>query len=322
MLGRLNPSYFRGGELPLSPEKARQAITRDIAEPLKLDPMRAAFGIVKIADTHMAHAVRLMTVEKGHDPRDFVLVAYGGAGPGHAVSVARELSIGTVVIPNHPGILSAVGMLLTDAKEEFILSRISKLADVDQDAFEKLFTDMEENGIARMKEAGFNDDKIVTHRAVDMRYSGQEFTLRLTLPEKVTAKDFKTNLARRFTELHELRYGHAFDKAVPEIVCLRVEVVGQLPKPKIRSTVNGKDAGKNTTRKGAPESRQVYFENIGSIACGVYHREELTAGMTINGPAVVEEMASTTLIHPGDVARVDDDGNLIITLVPKTRNDA
>jgi N-methylhydantoinase A len=318
MLGRLNPTYFLGGELSLSVDKSKAAITRDIAEPLKLEPMRAAFGIVKIADTHMAHAVRLMTVEKGHDPRDFVLFAYGGAGPGHAVSVARELSIGTVVIPNHPGILSAIGMLLTDAKEEFLLSRVSKLADIDGETYEGLFVDMERNGIARMKEAGFNDDKIVTRRAVDMRYTGQEFTLRLDLPEKVTAKDFKTNLAQRFTEMHELRYGHAFDKAVPEIVCLRVEVIGQLPKPKIRSTVNGKSG----SPKAKQESRPVYFENVGSVSCGVYHREDLSAGMTINGPAVVEEMASTTLIHPGDVARVDDDGNLIITLAPKARNDA
>jgi N-methylhydantoinase A len=314
MLGRLNPSYFLGGELPLSLEKAKQAIIHEIAEPLKLDPMRAAFGIIKIADTHMAHSVRLMTVEKGHDPRDFVLFAYGGAGPGHAVSVARELAIGTVIIPNHPGILSAIGMLLTDAKEEFILSYVSKLAEVHAEAFEKLFVDMEEQGIARMKEAGFHDDKIVTHRAVDMRYTGQEFTLRLALPEKVVAKDFKANLALRFTELHELRYGHAFEKAVPEIVCLRVEVIGQLPKPKIRSTVNGNVA----TREAKQVFRQVYFENVGSVACGVYRREELSAGMTINGPAVVEEMASTTLVHPGDVARVDDEGNIIITLAPKT----
>lgn len=313
MLGRLNPTNFLGGELLLSAEKATQAITREIAEPLKLDPMRAAFGIAKIADTHMAHALRLMTVEKGHDPRDFVVVAYGGAGPGHAVSVARELAIGTVVIPNHPGIFSAVGMLLTDAKEEFLLSRVAKLAEADSEALEKVFAGMEQNGIARMKEAGFCDDKISTRRAVDMRYTGQEFTLRLSLPDKVSADEFKANLARRFSELHEHRYGHAFEKAVPEIVCLRVEVIGQLPKPTIRSAL----AGKPATYRAKQISRPVYFEDVGLVPCAVYSRDELSAGTIIEGPAVVEEMASTTLIHPEDIGRIDDEGNIVITLAPK-----
>jgi N-methylhydantoinase A len=314
MLGRLNSSYFLGGELPLCRAKAEESVTRHIAEPLNLDPMRAAFGIVKIADTHMAHAVRLMTVQKGHDPRDFVLVAYGGAGPAHAVSVARELAIGTVVIPNNPGILSSLGMLLTDAKEEFILSRVEKLAELDQEAFEKLFRNMEENGLARMKAAGFREDKIIIRRGADMRYTGQEFTLRLALTEAVASERFKPDLSQRFIELHELRYGHAFEKAVPEIVSLRVEVIGQLPKPKIRSPVRRGASVKETK----PTPRPVYFEGVGFVPCDVYLRESLATGMTIDGPAIVEEMASTTLIHPGDVLRVDDEGNLIIELAPKS----
>jgi N-methylhydantoinase A len=313
VLGRLNPQYFLGGEISLSVEKAREAIERNIATPLRMDTIRAAFGIVKIADTHMAHAVRLMTVQKGHDPRDFALVAYGGAGPGHAVSVARELAIGTVVVPNYPGILSAVGMLLTDAKEEFLLSRVCKLEDAVPDVLDELFGEMESNGFRRMTESGFRPESIVARRAVDMRYTGQEFTLRLPVPEKTTVRDFKTSLARRFTELHEIRYGHAFDKAVPEIVCLRVEVLGKLPKPDVHGVANGRGNGKSDPAG----QRQVYFENTGFVGCAVYRRDRLRPGAAFSGPAVIEEMASTTVIHPGDNIRVDSDSNLIVSLAPK-----
>jgi N-methylhydantoinase A len=309
-LGRLNPHYFLGGEIPLSVESAKAAIRRGVADPLGLDPVRAAFGIVKIADTHMAHAVRLMTVEKGHDPRDFILVAYGGAGPGHAVAVARALGIGTVVIPPFPGTLSAVGMLLTDAKEEFVQSRVVRLANADLGEIERLFTEMEQAGAARLVASGFRASDIVTHRGLEMRYTGQEFTLRLPVPEPVGSAGFVDLVARRFTELHERRYGHAFDRAVPEIVCLRVEVVARIAHPEIRARMPAA-ASADSRPVG---KRQVYFEDCGFQECAVYRREALVPETRFDGPAVVEEMASTTLVHPGDTARVDGQGSLVITL--------
>lgn len=308
VLGRLNPDFFLGGELKLSADLANQAVQQHIAGPLNMETARAAFGIVKIADTHMAHAARLMTVQKGHDPRDFVMVAYGGAGPAHAVAVARALGIKTVVIPCYPGILSAVGMLLTNAKEEFVLSHPVRLADVSLTKLEQLFQDMEQTGAERMRAAGFQPSRISFWRAVEMRYAGQEFSLRLPLLESTSSANFKASLAKQFTEMHELRYGHAFEKAAPEIVSMRVEVSGNLDKPTLTfqqpSTARGS--------KGA--KRKVYFENVGFVDCAVFHRGELRTGDEIPGPVLIEEMASTTLVHPGDTLRVDGEGNLVITL--------
>jgi N-methylhydantoinase A len=304
-LGRLNPAYFLGGELALSVQRSEDAIRRDVAEPLGLDVERAAFGIVKIADTYMAQAVRQMTVQKGHDPRDFVLFAYGGGGPGHACSIARELGIGTVVIPPHPGIFSAIGMLLSDAKESFKLSRICRVADADAATFEKLFGDMERDGYDRMRSAGFDDADITYARAVEMRYSGQEFTLRL--PFSDGAPDVFGDLHRRFAELHALRYGHAFESMPSEIVDLIVEVYGHLPKPLVKLATTTEPA------ISAP-SRRVYFEDEGFIECRVCRRDSLASGTVVEGPLIVEEATSTTLIHPGDSVTVDAETNLVITV--------
>jgi N-methylhydantoinase A len=279
-LGRLNPAYFLGGELALSTQRSED-------------------------DTYMAQAVRQMTVQKGHDPRDFVLFAYGGGGPGHACSIARELGIGTVVIPPYPGIFSAIGMLLSDAKESFKLSRICRLADADDATFEALFGDMEREGKERMRSAGFDDVDISYARAVEMRYSGQEFTLRL--PFGGGEPDVFGDLHRRFAELHALRYGHAFESMPSEIVDLIVEVYGRLPKPVVKLAATTEAA------VSAP-SRRVYFEDEGFIECRVCRRDALAPGTVVDGPLIVEEATSTALIHPGDSVTVDAESNLVITV--------
>ena len=307
VLGRLNPEYFLGGEIALSVKGSEDAIRRTIADPLALEVSRAAFGIVKIADTYMAQAVRQMTVQKGHDPRDFVLFAYGGGGPGHAVSIARELGIGTVVIPPYPGIFSAIGMLLSDAKESFKLSRICRLCDATAPMFEALFADMEGDGRARMCEAGFAEADISYSRAVDMRYAGQEFTLRLPFADRPPAADMFENLGRRFADLHALRYGHAFDSMPTEVVALIVEVSGRLAKPTVMTASSAQS-------NRASQSRRVYFEDEGYLECRVCRREELMPENHLDGPLVIEEAASTTLVHPGDRVTVDDESNIVISV--------
>jgi N-methylhydantoinase A len=307
VLGRLNPEYFLGGEIDLSIEAARVAIERDVAAPLKLEIARAAFGIVKIADTYMAHAVRQMTVQKGRDPRDFVLIAYGGGGPGHAVSMARELDIRTVVIPPYPGIFSAVGMLLSDAKESFVLSRIVKLADAKSEVLVAPFRETEAQGAERMRRSGFDQGDISYARSVDLRYVGQEFTLRIAVPEDAPDNTFINYLESRFADLHHKRYGHGFDGKPTEVVALHVDVFGHLPKPHIGATNVGSDAP-------SPASRKVYFEDEGYVDCAIYRREGLAVGAKVDGPAIIEETASTTLLHPKDRLSVDSRGNMVITV--------
>ena len=306
VLGRLNPAYFLGGDIGLSVERSQEAIRQHVALPLDLEMSRAAFGIVKIADTYMAQAVRQMTVQKGYDPRDFVLFAYGGGGPGHAVSIARELGIKTVVIPPHPGIFSALGMLLSDAKESFKLSRICKMAESTAQTFEPFFAQMESEGRGRMREAGFGESDIRCARAVEMRYVGQEFTLRLPFSD-ATATEVIGDLQARFATLHELRYGHAFEKTPTELVAMHVEVYGHLPKPVVRV-----EAASHTGERQAP--RRVFFEDVGYVETAIYRRDELRPGVAVTGPAIIEEVASTSLIHPADSVVVDDDSNMVVTV--------
>jgi len=307
VLGRLNPAYFLGGEIGLDVDKARLAIDTVVAKPLALEALEAAMGIVRIADASMAHAVRIMTVQKGHDPRDFVLVAYGGAGPLHAVAVARELSIGRVVIPPYPGIFSAVGMLLADGREEYVLSYVRRLDEVNPPELEARFAGLEERGVLSMIATGFSRAEIELERSIEMRYAGQEFTLVVDLPARALSQEVFHDLRERFDALHETRYGHAFKAAPVEIVSLRSHIAGLLAKPEIRLT-----AGAVAARPA--ENRRVYFAGTGFVDCNVYRRDAIKPEMEIVGPAIIEEIMSTTVMHPGDRCRVDSIGNLVIDI--------
>jgi N-methylhydantoinase A len=195
-------------------------------------------------------------------------------------------------------------MLLSDAKESFKLSRIVKLPEAGGDSFEPFFKGMEEDGRERMQQAGFAAAEIACKRAVEMRYSGQEFTIRLPFSEPAVT-DVPGDLHARFAALHELRYGHAFERTPSEVVAMHVEVYGHLPKPTIRF------AG---SAPGECAPRAVYFEDHGFIETKIYRREALVPGIALEGPAIVEEAASTTLVHPGDRFSVDGDSNIVITV--------
>lgn len=307
VLGRLSPQYFLGGEIVLDAAGATAAIERAVARPLGLGVLDAALGIVRVADASMAHAVRIMTVQKGHDPRDFVMVAYGGAGPAHAVAVARELGIGRVVIPPHPGIFSAVGMLLADARDEYLLSFVTGLDDVVPAELEARFAELEERGTASMMAGGFARGDVELSRSLEMRYAGQEFTLVVdVVPGPLSAATLR-DLRARFDGLHEFRYGHAFANAPIEIVSVRAHVAGRLPKPDLRLTREHA-----ALAASAIATRPVYFERTGFVACPVYRRDALGAQGEILGPAIIEEVMSTTVISHGDRARVDEIGNVVI----------
>jgi N-methylhydantoinase A len=310
VLGRLNPAYFLGGEIPLNVLRAREAIEGYVGKPLGLDLRRAAFGIMKIADTNMAHAVRTMTVQRGYDPREFVMVAYGGAGPAHVVSVARELGIQTVVVPPYPGVFSAIGMLLADARDEYVLSYVRAFDKVVPEEIDRLFGEMEAQGVSSMMGTGFFRDQVMLKRALEMRYVGQEFTLIVDLHERIFSEKVMKDLRERFNNLHEVRYGHAFGNSVPEIVSLRLHVIGLYPKPDLGFVIPTQP----TPPKKDQELRPVYFEDSGFVDCKIYRRETLSSGTRIQGPAIIEEVSSTTVVYPKDHFRVDPMGNLIISL--------
>lgn len=310
VLGRLNPNYFLGGEIQLGLREAQQAIQKSVAETLGLDLVQAAHGIIKLADTNMAHAVGVMTVERGYDPREFVIVAYGGAGPCHAASVAKELGIKRIVIPCLPGNFSAFGMLFADVKHEYVLSYVRSLNHVDARELEAAYSRMEGQGLGAIQREGFGLNDILLKRQVEMRYEGQEFTLVVPFADKPIDDHAKINIKNHFDAAYDIRYGHSFPTSGGEIVSLRLEIYGLLEKPEMTAMI----LEDRQTKEGPIAEREVYFEGLGFTRCKIFRRMNLTEESKIVGPAIIEEPASTTVVHPGDVLTVDKTGNLIISL--------
>lgn len=281
-----------------------------LVDTLRLDLIQAAYGICKLADTHMAHAVGVMTVERGYDRRDFVMVAYGGAGPCHAVSVARELNIKKIVIPYLPGNFSAFGMLFADVKHEYVLSTVKLLERIDARELESAYADLERQAVDAVQKEGFDLKGIVVKRAVEMRYEGQEFTLVVPFADRPIDDRAKAGVKGRFDAAYDLRYGHSFPASAGEVVSLKLEIYGLLPKPEMNSIIL--DGGQKMAIPRA--EREVYFEGLGFTPCPIFRRMNLTEQTKIEGPAIIEEPASTTVVHPGDDLTVDKMGNLIIDL--------
>jgi N-methylhydantoinase A len=314
VLGRLGADRFLGGEMRLDFEAAQRALAERIANPLGLDPVKAAEGILRIATTKMAHVVRWVTTERGLDAADFALIAYGGAGPLHASAVARELAIGTVVIPRAPGHFSAYGMLVADLRRDFVNTWFTPLADASFPDMEAIFADMETRGHATVTR-GQTLAGTSVHRAADMRYVGQEHAVTVDLPMSVFQKQDRSAIKRHFDAMHELRYGTSAPAERAEIVSMRTTVTGLMKKP-LQEKIS---KGASTPPKAAfTGKRPVWFDGRFREA-PTYRRAALLAGNRITGPALIEEHASTTVLMPGDRMTVDANGNLLIAVAGSRR---
>ncbi len=314
VLGRLGAERFLGGEMQLDIEAARQALRERIAAPLGLDLVEAAEGILRIAATQMANVVRWVTTERGLDAADFALVAYGGAGPLHAAMVARELQIGTVVIPRAPGHFSACGMLVADLRRDFVSTWFTPLAEASFADMEALFADMETRGRATVTrgQATLSTLSATTvRRAADMRYVGQEHAVTVDLPLELFHTQDRDGIKSRFDAVHQTRYGFSVAHERAEIVSLRSAIVGEMRKPPFEHIAQGAPQPQAEAFSGA---RPVYFVGAGYVDTPTYQRSALKASNRIAGPALIEEHASTTVIHPGDKLEVDDYGDLIIEI--------
>lgn len=309
VLGRINPKFFLGGEIELDVDKARQAIREKCAAPLGMDVVAAAHGIVEIANAAMVNALRLVSVQRGYDPRDFVLIAFGGAGPLHANRLAAETEIPTTIIPMSPGIFSALGLLVTDLKHDYATTMIQRVEQLDAPAVENAFLRMEQEGRAMLAREGLTEHDMQFARQVEMRYVGQSYELALPLPNhRLDAGDLAALLAQ-FHREHERAYGFSAPEEPTEFVNLRLTALGRIAKPELHGLEN-----KATDTSAARKTwRQVYFAEAGGyVDCAIYDRYRLGAGATLDGPAVVEEFDSTTVIHPGYCGRVDGYGNLFL----------
>ncbi len=310
ILGRLGADRFLGGEMTLDLPAARKATTERVAEPLGLDTVEAAEGILRIATTKMAHVVRWVTTERGLDAANFAMVAYGGAGPLHAAAVARELSIATVVIPRAPGHFSAYGMLVADLRRDFVNTWFTPLADASFPEMEERFREMEARGretVTRGRRASTTS----ASRAADMRYVGQEHAVTVDLPMELFERQDRDGIKQRFDAVHQTRYGFSVPTEKAEIVSLRSAIVGEMRKPPFEHIAKGEAEPDAAAFRGA---RPVYFAATGFVDTPTYHRPALKAGNRIAGPALIEEHASTTVVHPGDSMEVDAFGDLVIAI--------
>jgi N-methylhydantoinase A len=316
VLGRLAGDRFLGGEMQLDVAAARQAIGR-IAKPLRLDVTAAADGMLRIATTTMSYAVKGVTTERGLDAGQFALVAYGGAGPLHAVAIAREIGISRVIIPQAPGLFSAFGMLFSDLRYDFVRTWLCRLEDASFNDIAKVYRALEDQGRAAIAGTSVKPQKIILKRAADMRYVGQEHAVTVDIPLAVFARRDRGAIKRLFHEMHELRYGTCAPTEPAEIVSLRSTVAGVMRKPSQAKIKRGRASPPKAAFAG---NRQVNLgertrgDNSGFRSTPTYRRSGLLAGNKIKGPALIEEHASTTVLMSGDELTVDLYGNLLIAV--------
>ncbi|HET7007753.1 MAG TPA: hydantoinase/oxoprolinase family protein, partial [Candidatus Binatia bacterium] len=282
-----------------------------LAQPLNVSLARAAAGMLQVATSAMANAVRHVTLERGLDPRDFTLVAYGGGGPLHSASVAKELSIGKIIIPNAPGHFSALGMLMADLRRDYVQTLFERLDDLTMSELEAQFKTLEDQGRKALVDSGIALDRIAFERAADMRYVGQEHAVAVGMPANVGNEPARAEIKRRFDEAHDLRYSHSAPEESADIVSLRVSAIGRLTKPVFRQIPKGEATPPDAARRG---ERPVNFDAAGAMSAPVYDRAQLMQGNVIAGPAIIEEVASTTVVEPGDLVTVNQYGHLVMQL--------
>ncbi len=313
VLGRIDPLAFHGGEMSLDTKAAQRALERQLSQPLGVDTLRAAAGMLEVATSEMSNAVRGVTLNRGLDPRDFTIIAYGGGGPLHGSSVARQLNIGTVIIPLAPGHFSAMGMLMADWRRDRVRTLFARLAKLDMGELEAAFRELESAGEAELSASKVEPVAVAFERSADMRYEGQEHSVTMRLPDNLALSEPGAGgiIKRLFDAMHERRFGHSAEEEPAQIVSIRVSTIGQLTKPKPPALPRGGGAPPDEARLG---ERAVVFSDRGFLTAAVYDRSRLLAGNVVRGPAVVQESASTTLVSPDEVVRVGAHGELVLTI--------
>ena len=299
------------GPLHAEEEKARRAIDR-ISEPFGLSTTDAALGILRLANANMQAALERVSIERGYDPRDFALVASGGAGPLHGAALTRELRLRKLIVPRAPGQFSAWGMLMTDLRHDFIRTHILPCDRDRLPVIRSEFKRLEQEAADQYAAEGVSPERISIDRYLDLRYRGQEHTVRTPVDAEEIEAGRLDAIGQRFHELHDKAYSFRQDDPI-EVVNFHVTAWGLVDKPEPRSSTRAEGSRPNArARKG---ERSVIFEGEGAVESGVYERSLLSVGERVDGPAVIEEPACTTIVYPEQRAAVDSHGNLVITEV-------
>ena len=305
VLGRLNADYFLGGKMRLDPAAATRVI-RALGDRLGTDAARAAQSVVDVTNENMANAIRVLSIDRGLDARDFTLVAFGGAGPLHAAALARRMGMARVVVPPHPGLGSAFGALIADLQVNKVHSKNFRSDSVDATTVQAHFARLVEEAVAELRQEGFHGTAEI-ERTVSMRYAGQNYEQDIRAEADPVTDAALRQVFTAFERRHEQFYGYSISGEIIELIRFNVTAVGRTPKPELPRLPPRAPA--------TPVAiRPVSFPETGFAPTPVYRRETLSPGQELRGPAVIEEVDSTTLLHPGDGLAVDAFGIITLTL--------
>jgi N-methylhydantoinase A len=310
VLGYLNADYFLGGTMNLDIEAARNAIKTHLADPLSISVEEAALGIYRIVNENMANAARVHILEKGLDPRHYSMIAFGGAGPVHAFQVARLIGSPKMIVPVGAGVASALGFLVSPVASEEITSYVERLDRMNWAHVNTFLHKMAEKGYDFLERSGIQRTEATVTRVAEMRYVGQGHEITVTIPNGILSENSTTEIEKRFKEEYALRYQRTIENVAMEAVTWRVVVSGQ--SPEIEPSQSIQNMGKNYFK----DTRKVWLPNQkGAIDCPVYDRYALPVGQKFEGPAIIEEMESTTVVGMDSAFEVDGHRNILIDLL-------
>jgi N-methylhydantoinase A len=305
-LGYLDPGALLAGRLAIRADKAEAAITERLAGPLKLDVDATAAAVVSIVNNAMAEALRIVSVERGHDAREFSLVAFGGAGPMHAAELASELGVREIIIPPIPGGFSALGLVATDLKRDYVKTFYAPLTGIDPADINAVYQGMEESARDMLRATDIPESRWVFERAADLRYLRQAYELTVPAPADAVTPETLDALANGFHEKHRQTYGHENRSEIVQMVNLRLTAIGRLEGLDLRQT---SATGGGSSMTG---SRKVWFKGTSRIDCAIHDRDKMNAGAEAPGPAVIQAVDTTIVVPPGWTARADDNGYIIM----------
>jgi N-methylhydantoinase A len=311
VLGRLDPDNFLGGEMALDVDAAHRVVG-GLADAFGMGLEECAEGILTIVNTNMANAIRSRTVQKGLDPRGFTLVAFGGAGPLHGAEVAAALGIPEVIVPAYPGITSAVGLLTTDLKYDSIRTEFMDQHARDPERLGSDFESMQGDLQAQFLADGLGPDEVTFLRAGDLRYVGQGYELRVAFPDTAITRDALEDVFAAFHEQHRKEYGHVFEDSPIEIVNIRITGVGRMPKIRPGSAGDGGSLTAAQTRTASTLFR--VDGSLQRVETPFYRRDALPVGEAFDGPAIILQKDTTTVVPPNASVRMEENGNMLIRL--------
>jgi len=307
LLGYLDKASLLNGDLPIDHDAAAAVVRERLAEPLAIDVRTAAAGVIDVVNHAMAEVLKIVSVQRGHDPRDFALAAFGGAGPLHAAALASELGIAEVICPPIPGAFSALGLVGTDLKRDYVQTLYTTAAAADPKAVEAAFVALESRGAAMLDRAGVAPARRRFERSVDARYPRQSHELVIPVPARAVDAAALAETAAAFHDRHLHTYGHDNRSEPVQIVSVRVTAIGAIAPLVIRDTVTR--SGTNAIKA----KRQVWFRETGAIDAAIYDRKRMPAGLELAGPVVIESLESTILVPPGWQAKMNEDGFVLLT---------